>query len=66
MEIQAKCVKVFTETDTLSARISELGREEKLVVAERNNAGWSLDSVDFLLAKARKAKTVNIADEFKT
>ena len=65
MEIQAQCVKVLTEIDTLSARMYEPGREAKLVLAEMINAGWSLDSVYFLLAKARKAKRVNIEDEFK-
>ena len=64
MEIQGKCVKVFTEIDTISARLSELGREAKLVLAEMINSGESLDSVDFLLAKARKAEQANLVDEF--
>ena len=63
MYIQSKCVKVLTYINSPNAILSELGRKAKLVLAEIINNGMSLDSIDFLLAKARKAERANIVEE---
>ena len=58
MEIPSKCVKVFLKMDTLNERISQLGREAKLVLAQTINGGVGLESIDFLLAKAKQKKLI--------
>ena len=58
MEIQSKCVKVFLKMDTLYERISQLGREAKLVLAQMINSGVGLESIDFLRAKAKQKKLI--------
>ena len=63
MEIQVKCVQVFSEIDILSERMSQLGKEAKLVLAQMINSGVGLDSIDWLLAKARKAEKANLVED---
>ena len=54
MEIQSKCVQVFSEIHILSERMFQLGKEAKLVLAQIINSGVGLNSIDYLLARARK------------
>ena len=56
MELQVECCQVFSEIDTLNERSSSLGREAKMVLAWMINNKIGLDSITFLLAKARKAE----------
>ena len=49
--------------DTLCERLSSLGREAKLVLAKMINSGVGLDSITFLLAKARKAERAMLVEE---
>ena len=63
MEIQLKCCKMFLEIDYLTGRLSELGREGKVVLGHMVNQGVNLDLIAPLLAKARKAEGANVSEE---
>jgi hypothetical protein len=63
MEIQLKCCEIFLEIDYLTGRLSELGREGKVVLGQMVSQGVNLDLIDPLLAKARKAEGANVSDE---
>ena len=63
MDLQTECFQVFSEMDTLCERLSSLGREAKLVLAKMINSGVGLDSITFLLAKARKAERAMLVEE---
>ena len=63
MEIQLKCCQVFAEIDYLTERLSELGKEGKVVLDQMKTQGVNLDMITLLLAEAEKAEGANSVKE---
>ena len=63
MDVQTKCLHVFTEINALNARLAVLGRKAKTIIGEMLNTGVPYDSITPLLATARKAERANLVEE---
>jgi hypothetical protein len=63
MEVQAKCLQIFSEINALNSRLAVLGREAKPILGEMLNSGVPHDSITTLLAQARKAERADIVEE---